>query len=68
MKCVLCEKKKLTSITNTYRWIFKKLTLKNMNTKKKIKFIGGLNLNPPFSKYLDNNFFDITIRNPQTRD
>lgn len=39
-----------------------------MNTKKKIKFIGGLNLNPPFSKYLDNNFFDIKIRSPQTRD
>lgn len=61
MKCVLCEKKKLISIINIYRWIFKKLILKNMNIKKKMKFIGGLNLNLLFFKYFDNNFFDIKI-------
>lgn len=58
--CVMW-KKKLISIINIYRWIFKKLILKNMNIKKKIKFIGGLNLNLLFFKYFDNNFFDIKI-------
>lgn len=39
MKCVLCEKKKLISIINIYRWIFKKLILKNMNIKKKLSLL-----------------------------